>query len=173
MDFGASNLNAQAVPPTIAQASILNFQASAIQLASVFPSKSKSEIDAMMGLTPMIGINDDGTVFSLDQAQTIANFAKLNSIGLLSYWSFQRDIAQSTSGMGPVGTYSGVAQSNYQFYNIFQSAGVYTPPPASLPAPASACNIVLLSNGQLYVAKFANPGYDPTTSTYYWAPYGC
>ncbi len=27
--------------------------------------------------------------------------------------------------------------------------------------------------GKLYIAKYANPGYDPTISTYYWAPYTC
>ena len=26
-------------------------------------------------------------------------------------------------------------------------------------------------SGNLYIAKFANPGYNPTISTYYWAPY--
>ena len=25
--------------------------------------------------------------------------------------------------------------------------------------------------GKLYQAKYANPGYNPTISTYYWAPY--
>ncbi len=28
-------------------------------------------------------------------------------------------------------------------------------------------------NGVLYLAKYANPGYVPTVSTYYWAPYSC
>ncbi len=28
-------------------------------------------------------------------------------------------------------------------------------------------------NGALYLAKYANPGYNPTISTYYWAPYNC
>jgi hypothetical protein len=32
---------------------------------------------------------------------------------------------------------------------------------------------VTYSDGLLYVAKFANPGYNPTISTYYWAPYVC
>jgi chitinase len=37
----------------------------------------------------------------------------------------------------------------------------------------AAGNIVLYSNKKLYVAKFANPGYNPTISTYFWAPYTC
>ena len=31
----------------------------------------------------------------------------------------------------------------------------------------------MYSDSKLYVAKFANPGYNPTISTYYWAPYVC
>ena len=32
---------------------------------------------------------------------------------------------------------------------------------------------VTYSNGLIYVAKYANPGYDPTISTYFWAPVAC
>jgi hypothetical protein len=35
--------------------------------------------------------------------------------------------------------------------------------------PASA---VVSYNSSLYIAKYANPGYNPTISTYYWAPVG-
>jgi hypothetical protein len=183
MSYGATNLRTMVVPPTMAQAVFNGVQASAIQIASVYPAKSQTQIYAMMGITPMIGINDDGTIFSLADAQEVANFAKLKGVGFLSYWSFQRDVAQSTSGIGPLNSYSGVAQSNYQFFNIFKSAGVYVPPvsaPAPAPAPAptvsescsypiwsqgneyAADSIVTYSDGNLYIAKFANPGYNPT-----------
>ena len=33
--------------------------------------------------------------------------------------------------------------------------------------------IVKYSNGKLYKAKFANPGYNPTISTYFWGPQPC
>ena len=29
------------------------------------------------------------------------------------------------------------------------------------------------SNGDYYIATNANPGYDPTISTWYWSPYSC
>jgi hypothetical protein len=32
---------------------------------------------------------------------------------------------------------------------------------------------VVSYNGSLYRAKYANPGYNPTISTYYWAPAAC
>ncbi|WKK24055.1 glycoside hydrolase family 19 protein [Streptomyces olivoreticuli] len=34
-------------------------------------------------------------------------------------------------------------------------------------------DIVRYSNGQYYQATHDNPGYDPTISTWYWAPYNC
>ena len=37
----------------------------------------------------------------------------------------------------------------------------------------AAGNIVLYTDGKLYIANYANPGYNPTISTYYWAPYNC
>src|SRR4051794_36632024 len=57
------------------------------------------------------------------------------------------------------------------------------PAPAPISAPAAsgypvwvegqsyAAGAIVTYNGQLYVAKFDNPGYNPTISTYYWAPY--
>ncbi|MYU23666.1 glycoside hydrolase family 19 protein [Streptomyces sp. SID8352] len=36
-----------------------------------------------------------------------------------------------------------------------------------------AGDIVLYTNGKAYVAQYANPGYDPVISTWYWQPYAC
>jgi len=36
-----------------------------------------------------------------------------------------------------------------------------------------AGSIVTYTDGKLYIAKFANPGYNPTISTYFWAAYTC
>lgn len=196
MSFGHDPM----VPSSLAQASIMTFRASASQLMGLYPNKTQAQVHAMMGMTPMIGKNDDGTVFTLDDARTVADFAKLNGIGLLSYWSFQRDRAQATNASNDLSSFSGVAQSNYQFFNIFKAgAGSVAPPPTPAPAPvpaptpapapasASACSssawvqgkqyatgsIVSYSNGSQYIAKFANPGYNPTISTYFWARYLC
>jgi hypothetical protein len=122
MSFGLENLRTMVVPSTVAQASIMTFKAAAGQVATIYPNKTPAQINAMMGMTPMVGKNDDGSTLSLAEAQTIADFAKLNGLGLLSYWSFQRDQAQATNASTDLGAFSGVAQSNYQFYNIFKSA---------------------------------------------------
>ena len=181
MSFGVENLRTMVVPSTVAQAAIVSFRASASQVGTLFPNKNQAQLHAMMGMTPMIGRNDDGSTFTLADAQAVANFAKLNGVGMISYWAFQRD----TSGS------SGVGQSAFQFHNIFKTADGYTAPalvPTSAPAPApagscSAANWVqgryyavgsrVSSNGSMYTAKVANPGYNPAVSTYYWSRYYC
>ncbi|MBC7444553.1 MAG: hypothetical protein H7273_03650 [Polaromonas sp.] len=181
--FGLENLRTMVVPSTVGQASVMTFQAAANQMASIFQNKTQPQLYAMMGITPMIGKNDDGSTFTLDDARTIADFAKSNGVGLISYWSFQRDRAQATSGLNDLNSFSGVAQSDFQFHSIFKSAGdslVGT-------APAQACNasnwaqgqqyeagsIVSYPDGKLYLARVTNPGYNPTISTYYWSPHAC
>ncbi len=216
MSFGQENIRTMVSPATVGQAAVDAFRASAGQLAGVYPAKSPAQLRAMMGMTPMIGINDDGATLTLADARMLADYVKTNGIGLLSYWSFQRDRAQASAGMGPVGTYSGVIQGSHAYLEIFRTAQgpvsipapapspapvpVPTPKPAPTPAPApipapapgpapapapapaplcsawvqgqsyAAASIVSYS-GTLYQAKYANPGYNPTISTYYWARY--
>ena len=184
MSFGLENLRTMVVPSTVAQASIMTFRAAVSQMATLYPNKTQEQLHAMMGMTPMIGKNDDGSTFSLVDAKTIADFVKANGIGLLSYWSFQRDRAQASNASNDLTKYSGVAQSDYQFFNIFKTAGgsVVPPPPpdptcSSSPwvqkQPYPVGRVVRHSNGTPYIAKFANPGYDPTISTYYWSQFSC
>ena len=179
--FGVENVRTMVVPSTVGQASVMTFQATANQMAGIFRNKTQPQLYAMMGFTPMIGKNDDGSTFTLDDARTVADFAKSNGVGLLSYWSFQRDRAQATNGSRDLNSFSGVAQSDYEFHSIFKSAG------GGSVAQAQACNAspwtqgsqyaagstVSYSDGNLYRAKFANPGYNPTISTYFWSRYTC
>ncbi|MDB5868275.1 MAG: hypothetical protein JWP96_607 [Polaromonas sp.] len=186
--FGLENLRTMVVPSTMGQATIMTFQSTVSQLAAIFPNKTQNQLHAMMGMTPMIGKNDDGSVFTLDDAQTIANFAKQNGVGMISYWAYQRDRAQANSGATDINAFTGVAQSSFQYHSIFKSAEGYAAPAPAAAAPAPlACgssnwvqgkhyeagNIVTYSDGKLYSAKSANPGYNPTISTYYWAPSSC
>ena len=182
MSFGVENLKTLVVPSTVAQASIMTFRATVNQIATLYPNKTQEQLHAMMGMTPMIGKNDDGSIFSLDEAKIIADFAKANGIGMLSYWSFQRDRAQATNASNNLASYSGVAQTDYQFLNVFKTATgspMPTPDPVCSNVPwvqkkqYAVGSIVRYSNGIHYIAKFANPGYEPTISTYYWSPYSC
>ena len=72
------------------------------------------------------------------------------------------------------------------FWSQYVCSGGPVSAPAPTPAP-SACSkpawingmwyevgsTVSYSNGRLYTARVANPGYNPTISTYYWSPYAC
>ena len=195
--FGAQNVKRLVPSGTMGDATVMSFRSAANELKSVFRDKTQSQLYAMMGMTPMIGKNDDGTVFSLADAQTVADFARENGVGMISYWSFQRDRSQS-NGMTNLNSFSGVAQADFQFHNVFKSSGgpvtASAAPVAAAPVvaaqvvpPATTCSaanwvqgkqyaagsIVSYTNNKKYIANFANPGYNPTISTYFWSQYAC
>lgn len=85
--------------------------------AEVFPEKSDQQIYRMLGATPMIGTDDMGAIFSIEHAKTLATYAKEKNIGLVSYWSLQRDQV----GTGNLGIYSQQNSTNFQYYNTFKS----------------------------------------------------
>ncbi|MEK2476749.1 chitinase [Streptomyces noursei] len=87
---------------------------------------------ANLGITPMIGVNDDGSTFSLADAASVASWAASNGVGRMSYWSVSRDQACGAAakaqtladgGMDPARIMrpasspvcSGVAQSPFAF----------------------------------------------------------
>jgi hypothetical protein len=61
------------------------------QIMSLVSGISAEAAWGMVGVIPMIGKNDDSEVFSLDDAKTVAQFATTNHIGLVSFWSIDRD----------------------------------------------------------------------------------
>jgi chitinase len=77
MDFGAGS-NDLADAESAAQAT-------AGQLSGLY-GISTSAAYAMMGLTPIAGTNDDGTVFSTANAQSLESFAAANGVEELSFW---------------------------------------------------------------------------------------
>lgn len=73
---------------------------------------------SMVGITPMIGVNDSaGETFTLDNATAVKDFADSNGVQELSYWVLGRDKACATTGTLS-DSCSGVAQSPYQFASI-------------------------------------------------------
>lgn len=110
-------------------------QAVVSQLATLYPNKTEAQLYQMIGITPMIGQNDDGTHFSPNDAQKVAAFASNYQVARLSYWAFQRD----QIGTGNLAIYSGDNTSNFQFYQIFSSkmsSPNPTPTPIVLPTPS-------------------------------------
>jgi chitinase len=94
-------------------------------LQGIFPSASY----AMIGITPMIGENDDAKeVFSAADASTVADFARSNGLGRLSFWSIGRDqscggVATGAAKPAASPNCSGVSQSPLDFTRAFGGGG--------------------------------------------------
>lgn len=86
------------------------------QMRSVDPGYTAANV----GITPMIGVNDDGSTFTLDDAQQVRSWAAANGIGRLAFWSVNRD--QPCTG-GPGGgaspICSGVSNPSGAFVDSF------------------------------------------------------
>ncbi len=139
------------------------------QLKFLFPRKSDSQVWSMMGVTIMNGVNNSSgeggrEIFSLEDVQTVLQFAMRNRIRELSMWELHRDqSAPSGNIIVPTDTVtatpsmnSGIQQKPYEFsaaLNTFTSGlkcpgqpGGSSPvigiPPASGPAvPPSSVNV--------------------------------
>ncbi|KAI8822280.1 hypothetical protein BJ741DRAFT_572150 [Chytriomyces cf. hyalinus JEL632] len=107
------------------------------QLAQIFTGRSDSELYAMLGATPMIGVNDDKSIFTLEDAAMLGAYLAKKGARLMSFWSLQRD--QNRAGGLDVSTQ--VSQSDFQFFNtskaaLEKSSPVPTPPkPTPSPTP--------------------------------------
>ncbi|MGA2434916.1 MAG: chitinase [Bryobacteraceae bacterium] len=92
------------------------------QLQRLLPSASHAEIARMTGLTPMIGQNDvRSEIFPVRDAAAMAQDAKENGVGFLSFWSITRDEPcpreQATGAAGPrcSGAQAEPLEFSYQF----------------------------------------------------------
>ena len=74
----------------------------------------------MLGVTPMIGRNDTGPIFSIADGQKLITWANGNHIGLVAFWSVGRDNGGCPGG-GVSATCSSISQSTFEFTNIFKS----------------------------------------------------
>jgi chitinase len=109
------------------------------QLKSIYPGLTDAQLYAKIGITPMIGVNDDASIFALSDAQKVADFSSKNGVGLIAYWALQRDQAGKTSDANNLPLHSGVAQNDYAYYNIFKTASspTVTPVPTVNPTPTA------------------------------------
>jgi chitodextrinase len=86
------------------------------QIKSLWPTKTDAQIWLMVGVTPMLGKNDDGGTFTLADASTLVAYAKSKHLGMLSFWEMTRDRNACT---GALSTCTNVTQTPYQFSQIF------------------------------------------------------
>jgi len=85
------------------------------QIKSIF-GNSDAAAFKMLGVTPMLGVNDDQGVFGLSDARDLVAFANANHVGYMSFWEMSRDKNACT---GALFQCTNVAQSAFQFSKIF------------------------------------------------------
>ncbi|MFD7587905.1 carbohydrate binding domain-containing protein [Kitasatospora sp. NPDC059811] len=92
------------------------------QLKALYPAKTDAQLWAMVGVTPMIGENDDHQIYNQAAAQQLVTFARQNHLGLLAFWDATRDANACTGGS--LSKCTNIAQQPYEFAKIFaQYAG--------------------------------------------------
>jgi hypothetical protein len=92
-------------------------QATHTQLQGLYPALSPTTVWSMVGVTPLLGVNDIADeVFGLSDAQQVTTFAQQVHLGRLSMWAATRDV-QCAGGVQTVSseTCSGVLQGPYAF----------------------------------------------------------
>lgn len=90
------------------------------QLRDMYPDKTESQLWSMVGLTPMIGLNDvRPEVFTLTDAETVTDFAIQKGLSRLSMWALSRD-QSCVSGVEIVSIRcSGIQQDPFAFSKVF------------------------------------------------------
>ncbi|HEU4426150.1 MAG TPA: cellulose binding domain-containing protein [Pilimelia sp.] len=86
------------------------------QMKSLFPNLSDAQAFRMVGVTPMLGVNDDRGVFSQSDARDLVNFGNTNHIGYMSFWETNRD---KNACNGALFQCTNVPQSPFEFSKIF------------------------------------------------------
>jgi hypothetical protein len=91
------------------------------QLQTLYPSKSTSQLWAMIGITEMPGIDDFGPdeTFTKPEAPQVVQWAKAQKISTLTFWALQRDNGGCPGTKG-AGTCSGLHQQTWYFSHHFE-----------------------------------------------------
>ncbi|KAI9188567.1 uncharacterized protein BJ171DRAFT_498319 [Polychytrium aggregatum] len=106
------------------------------QLAQVYPTFSSQQLYKMIMPVVMIGQNDDGSVFTLDDCKTLCSYIKQNGLAGFSFWALQRDQSSQTGGLA---CSSMITQKDFDFLNTAHSIlGGSSPTPSPVPAPSPA-----------------------------------
>lgn len=91
-------------------------QATHDQLKAIFTGKSDAQIWAMVGVTPMLGKNDDGSVYDQNDARQLVAFAQQHHVGTLGFWEETRD---RNACNGALYQCTNITQQPYEFSKIF------------------------------------------------------
>ena len=85
------------------------------QLKSIY-GNSDAAAFKMVGVTPMLGKNDDSGTFSQSDARDLVAFASSNHVGFVSFWEANRD---RNACNGALFQCTNVTQSPFEFSKIF------------------------------------------------------
>jgi len=103
-------------------AAISAAKATAAQLGTIpaYSALTAAQRLALVGITPMIGKDDLGEVFTLADATSVGTFAKASGLGVLSWWEMTRD--QPCTGTIPAYLCSGVSSPRWAYAKAFVAA---------------------------------------------------
>lgn len=87
-------------------------------LDSIWTDKSDTELWAMLGVTPMIGVNNTGGTTKTADAKYLLDWAAGKNVGFVRFWSVNRDNGNCTDG-SVASNCSGISQTTYQFTDQF------------------------------------------------------
>lgn len=85
------------------------------QIRSIY-GNSDAAAFKMVGVTPMLGKNDDNGTFSQSDAQDLVAFANANHVGFMSFWEANRD---KNACNGALFQCTNVTQTPFEFSKIF------------------------------------------------------
>ena len=85
------------------------------QIKSIY-GNSDAAAFKMIGVTPMLGVNDDQGVFGLSDAKDLVAFANANHVGYMSFWEMNRD---KNACNGALFQCTNVSQTAFEFSKIF------------------------------------------------------
>ena len=92
------------------------------QLHNLYPAKTTAQLNAMVGITLMPGLDDypkktENTTVA--HAQQVYNYAHANGLNTLSIWAIQRDNG-GCPGVTGSNSCSGIAQSTWDFSHVLE-----------------------------------------------------
>ncbi|WP_245923754.1 glycosyl hydrolase [Paractinoplanes atraurantiacus] len=87
-------------------------------VAAIWPGVSDADLYEMLGVTPMIGVNDSGATTTVANARTLLDYAEEKKLGFVRFWSVDRDNDGCADGTVS-SSCSGIAQSDYAFTSLF------------------------------------------------------
>ena len=89
-------------------------------LASVWTDRTDAQLYAMLGVTPMIGVNNTGGTTTLAAAKTLLAWAETKGLGFVRFWSVNRDNGDCADGSVSARC-SGIGQDDYAFTALFET----------------------------------------------------